>query len=205
MFSRDYCTNRCSLETFNYNPGIIGKDYDKHRIMFVLHRSDDRANPENGNNHGPQLSLDFDFGDADTNLVYSRALRKSDTGRILGWLLRDSGLTFDDVYITNLFKCLLPGDKLPTNRQYKSCSEILSNQIILAQPEKIVALGYQTFGYMFPEIAKQNTLESIVSNVELYGDGIPTLLMYHPRKLHDLKKRDQREHLEIIRAFLQHY
>ncbi|MGV8171708.1 MAG: uracil-DNA glycosylase family protein [Candidatus Woesearchaeota archaeon] len=200
MFNFDYCINRCSLETFNYNPGIIGKNYDKHRIMFVLHRSDDRANPENGNKLDAQLSIDLGLGEVTNNMIYSKALKESDTGRILGWLLRDSGLTYEDVYITNLFKCLLPDDRNPKYTEYVSCTNLLKNQIISAAPKKIVVFGGQSLKYMFPETDRTN-LGSIVSEKKSY-EGIPSLIMYHPRRIHDLKKDKQIQYLKTIREFI---
>ena len=117
MFSLEKCANQCSPNAFCYNPGIIGANYNNSRIMFVLHRSDARVlETEKPVDTGLML---FNANELPSEDYYKQALRKSDTGRLLRWMNGYCGINEDDVYITNLFKCLLPDDKNPREKEYR--------------------------------------------------------------------------------------
>jgi len=195
MYSDKICQSFCSDRVSCYNSGIKGKYYDEHRIMFVLHRSDSRAIKEY--EHAIN-SLDLHAGIEDP---YVYALRKSDTGRLLRWLTSYCGMTEDDVYITNLFKCLIPEDKEPRMDEYKACAGLLRDQVLEHKPRKILVFGGKPFHYMFPEISKTNTFESMISHEELYMDT-PSLILNHPRRLHGLKGLERQEYFVKIRNFL---
>ena len=62
-------------------------------------------------------------------------------GRHLDSLLFQSGVTRDDVYITNVVKCLTSGNKKPNNISTTACSKWLELELELVDPEIIVAMG----------------------------------------------------------------
>jgi uracil-DNA glycosylase family 4 len=128
---------------------------------------------------------------------YTRALRLSDTGRLLGWLTQYCGINMNDLYITNAFKCLLPNDEEPKLKDYMICVNILKKQILKAKPKKIVVYGTKPTQAMWSE-RTQLDLSTGISTVY----GIPTMFMYHPRKLHDMKTPERQKYFLEIRNFL---
>jgi uracil-DNA glycosylase family 4 len=195
---KSLCKGPCSSDVYNPNFGLKGKNYDDSRIMFILHRSDSRAVAKTSSEH----TLPFDYGEQNVDMTYWNALRRSDTGRATNWLLKSyCGLTWDDVYITNFFKCLLPADREPEYNEYRSCAKVMKRQIISAAPKKIVAFGYRTIEHMFPEFSKVKTLEPLVLTQHLY-ESVPLLISYHPRRIHDMKRAESQKHLKVIRDFI---
>jgi len=188
------CNNSCSDRVFCYNSGIKGKYYDDKRIMFVLHRSDSRAIKKD-------LGIEGLFRVEDMQLEnsYDEALRRSDTGRFLRWLTGYCGMTLDDVYITNMFKCLIPDDREPRYSEYGSCAELLRRQILDVKPEKILVFGMKPYEYMFPEIYKTQNFNRL--KFERY-ENIPALIINHPRRLHGMKRIERQKYLIEIRNFL---
>jgi uracil-DNA glycosylase family 4 len=195
MYNNIICTNLCSSEAFCYNPGIKGKYYDTSRILLVLHRSDSRAIKKSIDN---EIGL-FSADEMQQEDPYRKALRLSDTGRLLHWLVYYCGITEDDLYITNLFKCVLPKDREPKDKEYRACTEVLRTQISDINPRKIIVFGRKPFEYMFPEISKTQKFKPL--RQELYGN-IPAIIIYHPRRIHDLKIGDRQKYFIEIRNFL---
>jgi len=194
----------CTLckDAHNPNFGVVGKNYESSRIMFILHHSDSRV-------LSSQLSLSFDHEVSNVDINYSNALHQSDTGRVINWLLKscrdlrrktefNHNLTWDDIYVTNFFKCLLPEDREPKKEEYNSCANVMRSQIISASPRKIVAFGNKTLENMFPKLSLENTLSL---NITLY-ENIPVLLSPHPRRIHDQKDAETLRYLREIRDFI---
>jgi len=101
-----------------------GKNADQTKILFVLHRPDRRVVPALPGFNG-----------------HETALLKTATGRVLGSVLRGAGLTFNDVYITNLYKCMLPNDREPVDYEYHRCIRVFEKQIADFQPRCMVLFG----------------------------------------------------------------
>ena len=173
-----------------YNLGIIGKNYDSKGIMFILNRSDSRA--LNGIASGEGLFAKIHSEDS-----YVRALRLSDTGRLLGWLTQYCGISTDDVYITNAFKCLMPDDKDPKLKDYMICVDILKKQVLDAKPKKIIVYGSKAAMVLLPERTQLDVSTGISMIYET-----PTMFMYHPRRLHDMKIQERQKYFIEIRNFL---
>lgn len=157
---------------------------DAKGILFLLNRADSRL---------LQQSL--------FNNTHLEAIVKTPTGKILREIVDYCNLSFDDVYITNLFKCLLPGDKEPKRKQYQSCVRLLDVQIADFEPQKIVAFGSKVYEFMFPAYAAENNFEATVLKV-LDFQGIPTLISNHPCKLGSIISKTREKHYDAIDKFL---
>jgi len=178
------CSNVCK-GAHSYHEGIKGDNADITKLLFVLNKPDKRVLV-------PTL-YDID---------YEIALSKSRTGKVLIDILKFCNLTINDVYITNLFKCVLPGDRVPRKKEYEKCVCVLEQQIKDFKPKKIIMFGRRAYEFMFPEHAKKNKLEDMVGQILCY-DNIPSLISYHPGMLEQIfKKKQKREHYEKIKDFL---
>ncbi len=62
-------------------------------------------------------------------------------GNLLNKALGDAGLTRDEVYVTNVVKCVTPDLRRPEIEEIKACSGYLMQQIAIVRPRVIVTLG----------------------------------------------------------------
>jgi len=191
MFNLDNCVNHCSPDAKCYNPGVIGTNYESSRIMIVLNRSDSRATQAIDEGEGLFKSIPPENS-------YDRALRMSNTGKLLNWLYSYCGLTDDDIYVTNAFKCLLPKDREPKKKEYAACVDLLKEQIIAAKPSKIMVFGQRPYRHLFN---RDDNGEKFLE-FETYN-GIPVLALNHPRKLYDMQTHHRQRYFKIIRKFIQ--
>ena len=63
------------------------------------------------------------------------------SGEILDSLLRDCGLTREELYITNILKCHPPGNRDPKDEEKEACFPYLKYETFLLKPRIIVCLG----------------------------------------------------------------
>jgi uracil-DNA glycosylase family 4 len=102
-------------------------------------------------------------------------------GELLTEMLLAAGLQRDDVYIANILKCRPPANRDPLPDEVDCCQAYLQQQIILMQPQLILAVG---------RIAAHNLLQTkeklgdLRGKVHHYGDtNIPVIVTYHPAYL----------------------
>ena len=102
-------------------------------------------------------------------------------GGVLTEMLLAAGLQREDVYIANILKCRPPANRDPLPDEVDCCQAYLQQQIILMQPQLILAVG---------RIAAHNLLQTKVKlgdlrgKVHHYGDtDIPVIVTYHPAYL----------------------
>jgi uracil-DNA glycosylase family 4 len=183
MTTHPPCDNPCK-DAFSYSQGIKGVNADLAGILFVLNRADSRL---------LQQSL--------FNNAHLEAIIKTPTGKALDEILRYCNLSFDDVYITNLFKCLLPGDRSPRRNEYRNCTRLLEQQVDDFKPRRIVAFGNMAYAFMFPGLAAEYRFETRVGQAFAFHD-IPTLISHHPSKLVYFPSENKRWSYEKIKEFL---
>lgn len=63
------------------------------------------------------------------------------SGEILDRLLKDCGLTREEIYITNILKCHPPGNRDPREEEKAACFSYLKYETFLLKPRIIVCLG----------------------------------------------------------------
>ncbi len=155
---------QCNLceKAFNFNPGLKGKNADITKLLFVLHRSDTRI---------------FEYLED-----YWGAFVNSATGVILDRMLKKADLDLPDIYITNLFKCLLPNNSRPSSEQYQNCLKIFEQQVRTFEPRAIIIFGNRPYRHIFPEESRRTKIEDISSQVLSYN-GIPCLVSIHPSQI----------------------
>ena len=62
-------------------------------------------------------------------------------GKMLTRVLKDAGISRDQIYIANVLKCRPPGNRPPAPAEVESCAPFLRRQIELVNPKVICALG----------------------------------------------------------------
>ena len=63
------------------------------------------------------------------------------SGEILDRLLKDCGLSREEIYITNIIKCHPPGNRDPEEEEKEACFPYLKYETFLLKPRIIVCLG----------------------------------------------------------------
>lgn len=71
------------------------------------------------------------------------------SGEKLDGLFREIGLHRDEVYLTNLIKCMLPKYRKPKQDEIQACAGYLDEEIRLVNPSVIATLGYYSTHYIF--------------------------------------------------------
>ncbi|MEM4718772.1 MAG: uracil-DNA glycosylase [Nitrososphaerota archaeon] len=104
-------------------------------------------------------------------------------GKFLDQLLSEAGLSRDRIYITNVIKCFLPGNRA-TEEHVRACTPYLDQQIEVIRPKLIIALGNIAACYLLGKFGLRcEPMEKIhgraydVSSLMLSLRIVP---MYHP-------------------------
>ncbi len=168
----------------HYNPGLIGENSDKTKLMIVLHRADRRIS-------------EYLEG-------YWGALANSATGTILDKMLKRAALDLSDIYLTSLFKCLLPEDRHPKRQEYRNCLSVFERQVGEFHPRGMVVFGNEPYKHIFPEQSGEIKIADL--GRELSYQGTPVLVSIHPSQI--WKKRNpqlQEPYIKRVADFLTKY
>jgi len=71
------------------------------------------------------------------------------SGKVLDELLRISDIDREELYMTNLVKCMLPKYRKPKQDEIDMCSGYLDSEIELINPEILAPLGHYATIYLF--------------------------------------------------------
>lgn len=170
---------KCSLckDAIAFHDGIKGRNSDFTKLLFVLNRPDKRI---------LQKAL-IGFDD------YETALFGTKTGLELNNIIDYCSLTFDDVYITNVFKCVLKSDKTLSDTRYNMCYEnYFKKQIEEFKPEKMILFGGASYNLMFPKQSSMYAHDEAIGKMALYN-SIPSLIMPHPSRIWAYLEKSKKE------------
>lgn len=101
-----------------------------------------------------------------------------DVGKMLNRIIAAMGLKREEVYLSNIVKCPLPGRPLESD-EIAACSPFLLRQIAAIKPEVIVALGTTASQALLHTKVPISKLRSKFHNFH----GIPLMPTYHPSYL----------------------
>jgi len=128
-------------------------------------------------------------------------------GRFLNELLARVGIKREDVYITNVVKCIPPNNK-PTEKQIAICTSLyLDKQIEIIKPKLIITLGEIATRYIFEKNGKKFINMSVHGKVFEFKNYF-VLPMFHPASalynpnLREIIINDWEKNKEFIRNFL---
>jgi uracil-DNA glycosylase family 4 len=123
-------------------------------------------------------------------------------GQQLDYLLMQCGINREDVYITNVVKCLTRNNAPPKPASVKACAKWLNIELGLVQPKIIVAMGAFAIRRMLGDDA--DTVEHLHGR-PIEKDGRIILPCYHPAAgLHDTSTlRFLYDDFQVLRGLLQ--
>ncbi len=111
------------------------------------------------------------------------------SGIMLDKLLKNSQISRDEIYMTNLIKCNLPQNRRPKQREIKACSTYLDMEIAEIDPQILVPLGYYATKYLFEKYSLNEFTKKefpkfignifLVENRKIYPLSHPASLLYH--------------------------
>ncbi len=97
-------------------------------------------------------------------------------GRRLNAILEDSGISREEVYITNVVKCRPPGNRPPRSCEVEACRPYLKRQIEAISPKAIVLMGRTAAEAVLGEKVEI----SAEHGKAIEKDGIKYMITYHP-------------------------
>lgn len=102
-------------------------------------------------------------------------------GQLLTAMLSAIGQRRHQVYIANLLKCRLPGNRDPQPNELAACRQHLNRQVALLQPKLIVLLGDVPAKHL---LNVDEPLGRLREKRQAYpGTSIPLMVTYHPAEL----------------------
>jgi len=111
------------------------------------------------------------------------------SGKVLDELLREAGISREEIYMTNLVKCMLPKYRKPKQDEIKICSGYLDKEIKLINPKVLVPLGYYAIKYIFEKcnipLPPKSEFEQVycriflTDNKKVFPLQHPTAVLYH--------------------------
>ena len=108
------------------------------------------------------------------------------SGKVLDELLSAAGVKREEIYMTNLIKCMLPKYRRPKPDEIAACSKYLDREIEIVNPEVLVPLGYYPTRYLFEKysisLPPGSEFASICGKLFLAGDR-KILPLEHPASL----------------------
>ena len=113
------------------------------------------------------------------------------SGEILDDLLRDSGLTREEIYITNILKCHPPGNRDPKEEEKEACFPYLKYETFLLKPRMIVCLGRVAAQRIISpdfKITRQHGSWIYRKNCALTATYHPSAILRDPSKYEDARQ-----------------
>ena len=113
------------------------------------------------------------------------------SGNVFRELIKKAGLDWQDFYISNLIKCMLPNCRKPKQDEIEACSKYLATEIEIIDPDILVPLGYYSTKYIFNKYSVQSDLSKnkfpdliakfqIVDEIKIYPLAHPATVLYQP-------------------------
>ena len=97
-------------------------------------------------------------------------------GGLLNQMISSIGLSYDDVYISNVLKCRRPDESDAQLSEIQQCGSYLTDQIALVQPTLILALGKAAGQFL---LNTSTSFDSMRASLHRYR-GIQVIVSYHP-------------------------
>lgn len=124
-------------------------------------------------------------------------------GHVLDKLFHASGINREEIFMTNLVKCMLPGNRKPEANEIAMCGLFLDDEISLIQPKLIVPLGKHASIAILGRFQDNSVLPGNVGRIEfgkllerngqlIYPLNHPASLLYNPSYEADTVRKYQR-------------
>ena len=103
------------------------------------------------------------------------------SGKKFDELLQKAGVSRQEIYVTNLIKCMLPKYRKPKQDKIQTCAQHLNEEVKLINPSVIATLGYYATRYIFNKFHIH--IPNAKPNLKKYG----TLFLADKRKILPLR------------------
>lgn len=113
------------------------------------------------------------------------------SGEILDRLLKDCGLSREEIYITNIVKCHPPGNRDPEEEEKEACFPHLKYETFLLKPRIIVCLGRVAAQRIIApdfKITRQHGIWIYRKNCALTATYHPSAILRDPSKYEDARR-----------------
>ena len=108
------------------------------------------------------------------------------SGKVLDALLRAVHIDREEIYMTNLIKCMLPKYRRPKFGEIEICSRYLDREIALINPRILASLGHYATRYLFQKYAfplpSKQEFRAVYGKV-LVADDKQIIPVQHPAAL----------------------
>jgi len=101
-------------------------------------------------------------------------------GQLLDRMIEAMGFSRDDVYVCNIVKCRPPDNRKPETDEMKECMPYLTEQLLLIEPQVIVALGATAVQGL---LGVTGGITRLRGSWRLYQGKIPVMPTFHPAYL----------------------
>lgn len=81
------------------------------------------------------------------------------SGEVLNELFSQAGVNREELFMTNLLKCMLPDYRKPRQDEIEACSSFLDREIQMVDPNLLCPLGYYSTRYVFKKHGIRDKLE----------------------------------------------
>ena len=110
------------------------------------------------------------------------------SGQVLDRLFHKAGIEREMVFMTNLVKCMLPGNRKPKSHEIERCGIFLDDEISIIQPEVIVPLGHYAARAVLNRCKADSMLPDDTGSRIVFGhllliDGQKIYPLSHPASL----------------------
>lgn len=113
------------------------------------------------------------------------------SGEVLDRLLKECGLTREEIYITNILKCHSPGNRDPREEEKAACFPYLKYETFLLKPRIIVCLGRVAAQRIISpdfKITRQHGTWTYRKNCALTATYHPSAILRDPSKYEIVKE-----------------
>lgn len=126
------------------------------------------------------------------------------SGQILTELLKEIGLSRDDVYITNTILCRPPNNRDPNREELANCKPRLDEQLKVLNPKVVITLGNFATKYM---LETKQGITAIHGKV-FEKDNMKIVPMFHPAVLlyngnNPEKRKELLDDFKVVKGFLE--
>lgn len=131
------------------------------------------------------------------------------SGQVLDKLFHASGIGREMFFMTNLIKCMLPGNRRPKPNEIELCGQYLDDEISIVQPEIIVPLGQVAARALLAKFSSDSMRPDssntrivfgkllYINDMRIYPLNHPASLLYNPSY-----EADTIEKYKVLKTFL---
>lgn len=121
-------------------------------------------------------------------------------GKKLSIALEHAGISREHVYITNIVKCRPPQNRIPFEKEEKSCESFLKSEIEIIKPKIICIMGNTAYHSL---LGGDNIVKNRGKTIQ--KDGVKYFLTVHPaatiynQSLLNFLKKDMKKLVKILK------